>query len=572
MTFPNLNDLGIRDLSRTFQLDYRLDTPRVETKSNDDTPTPEKTTRPSQKTVDESRTRQRYDQRASQLRTRIEGNVGGYRAEPAADAIQAGTASLRRGHAGPQVEALQKKLNENGAKPPLDEDGLYGPKTRAQVIRYQKANGLAVDGVAGKNTLAALKLRGDEDAKTPESESTTKAPTNGTENESTTKAPTNGTENESTTKAPNGDDKKNESTTKAPTNDGTKKESTTKAPTKDESTTKAPTGDDKKNESTTKLPANDGKKNGSTTKAPTKDDKSNDVANNDSKTKAPSKDDKKNDVANNESKTKVPTDDGKKNESTTKAPTKDDKNASTTKAPTDDGTTKTTTDAPKNDVVEDVPDPVLTKAQFLDKYGDTSVRADTRLPGRAYLDHADVNDDGVISGREEWALAFKEVDRADKNGDAGSVDTRNAKVAASLASLDKAPKNAVGKKAYGDRANTIMSSKLEAGEPHASTASAYEGRRVDYLGRKLSDKVYNVTLGYGSAGDVNLVYDQKKDRFYKQQQNGPLVPLSPKERDDVRKNLANHYPSNEPTNWSYNMIYVGLFPKEANNLHPEFDF
>jgi peptidoglycan hydrolase-like protein with peptidoglycan-binding domain len=35
-------------------------------------------------------------------------------------------------------------------------DGVYGPQTRAAVIRFQRANGLLPDGIAGPQTLAAL--------------------------------------------------------------------------------------------------------------------------------------------------------------------------------------------------------------------------------------------------------------------------------------------------------------------------------------------------------------------------------------------------------------------------------
>jgi len=35
-------------------------------------------------------------------------------------------------------------------------DGIYGPQTRAAVVRFQRANGLLADGIAGPQTLAAL--------------------------------------------------------------------------------------------------------------------------------------------------------------------------------------------------------------------------------------------------------------------------------------------------------------------------------------------------------------------------------------------------------------------------------
>jgi peptidoglycan hydrolase-like protein with peptidoglycan-binding domain len=39
-------------------------------------------------------------------------------------------------------------------------DGIYGPQTRAAVVRFQRANGLIADGIAGPQTLAALGIAG----------------------------------------------------------------------------------------------------------------------------------------------------------------------------------------------------------------------------------------------------------------------------------------------------------------------------------------------------------------------------------------------------------------------------
>lgn len=51
---------------------------------------------------------------------------------------------------------VQHALNLLGAKPPLQEDGKPGPKTIAAIKSFQLAHGLAVDGVAGPKTKAAL--------------------------------------------------------------------------------------------------------------------------------------------------------------------------------------------------------------------------------------------------------------------------------------------------------------------------------------------------------------------------------------------------------------------------------
>jgi len=57
-----------------------------------------------------------------------------------------------------QVKWLQEALNDLGADPKLDVDGRYGPATRQAVRNFQAAVGIAVDGIAGPVTEAAIKL------------------------------------------------------------------------------------------------------------------------------------------------------------------------------------------------------------------------------------------------------------------------------------------------------------------------------------------------------------------------------------------------------------------------------
>jgi len=76
--------------------------------------------------------------------------------------------TLERGSAGPEVRALQQRLNERGASPPLAVDGEFGPRTEAAVVAFQTAHGLQPDGVVGPLTRAALGLAepaGNDDAR-----------------------------------------------------------------------------------------------------------------------------------------------------------------------------------------------------------------------------------------------------------------------------------------------------------------------------------------------------------------------------------------------------------------------
>lgn len=58
------------------------------------------------------------------------------------------------GSQGDTVRQLQSELNRHGYQ--LDEDGVFGKKTRAAVRDYQKKNSLRLDGIAGDETWGSL--------------------------------------------------------------------------------------------------------------------------------------------------------------------------------------------------------------------------------------------------------------------------------------------------------------------------------------------------------------------------------------------------------------------------------
>ncbi|MDO8211725.1 peptidoglycan DD-metalloendopeptidase family protein [Conexibacter sp. CPCC 206217] len=69
-----------------------------------------------------------------------------------------GSRPLRSGQRGWDVAALQFLLHTRGFGPD-GFDGGFGPNTRDAVVRYQRAAGLSVDGVAGPATISALRHR-----------------------------------------------------------------------------------------------------------------------------------------------------------------------------------------------------------------------------------------------------------------------------------------------------------------------------------------------------------------------------------------------------------------------------
>jgi DNA invertase Pin-like site-specific DNA recombinase/peptidoglycan hydrolase-like protein with peptidoglycan-binding domain len=77
--------------------------------------------------------------------------------------LEAGDEPLARGSGygkaddAQRVRALQQRLRRLGWSPgPID--GLFGPRTEAALLRFQKSAGLAADGIAGKGTSRALRL------------------------------------------------------------------------------------------------------------------------------------------------------------------------------------------------------------------------------------------------------------------------------------------------------------------------------------------------------------------------------------------------------------------------------
>ena len=76
-------------------------------------------------------------------------------AEHAACAAQATATALRQGSRGETVRTVQTKLRRWGYYSG-SVDGIYGPATEKAVRAFQKKNGLAVDGIVGRATFAAL--------------------------------------------------------------------------------------------------------------------------------------------------------------------------------------------------------------------------------------------------------------------------------------------------------------------------------------------------------------------------------------------------------------------------------
>lgn len=73
------------------------------------------------------------------------------------DKLMANLPQVKRGSKGAQVKVAQALLNTAGAG--LKEDSDFGPKTDSATRVFQRAKGLAVDGIIGKNTWTRLVKR-----------------------------------------------------------------------------------------------------------------------------------------------------------------------------------------------------------------------------------------------------------------------------------------------------------------------------------------------------------------------------------------------------------------------------
>src|SRR4051794_9854280 len=68
--------------------------------------------------------------------------------------LHLGDRALRQGARGHDVRVLQDLLTARGFATAVD--GSFGAGTRAAVVRFQRASGLAASGIAGRTTVAAL--------------------------------------------------------------------------------------------------------------------------------------------------------------------------------------------------------------------------------------------------------------------------------------------------------------------------------------------------------------------------------------------------------------------------------
>lgn len=75
-------------------------------------------------------------------------------------AVQVRTLDLRNAQTTPvtgnQIRQCQALLNAGGASPALTIDGIAGPRTKQEVLDFQRAKDLSQDAIVGQRTWTAL--------------------------------------------------------------------------------------------------------------------------------------------------------------------------------------------------------------------------------------------------------------------------------------------------------------------------------------------------------------------------------------------------------------------------------
>ncbi|MFC7370599.1 C40 family peptidase [Fictibacillus iocasae] len=83
---------------------------------------------------------------------------------PAVSHAALGDDTLQQTNENKDVQKLQKKLDEKGYFTYSKTTDYYGPYTKSAVQRFQDDKGIAVDGIAGKETFKALGITGQSDS------------------------------------------------------------------------------------------------------------------------------------------------------------------------------------------------------------------------------------------------------------------------------------------------------------------------------------------------------------------------------------------------------------------------
>jgi len=76
--------------------------------------------------------------------------------DPSKPAVGANVTKLQQGSSGAAVKKLQQQLIQLGQLADGEDDGKFGPKTRSALMRFQRTQGLTVDGIAGTKTFVRL--------------------------------------------------------------------------------------------------------------------------------------------------------------------------------------------------------------------------------------------------------------------------------------------------------------------------------------------------------------------------------------------------------------------------------
>jgi hypothetical protein len=205
----------------------------------------------------------------------------------------------------------------------------------------------------------------------------------------------------------------------------------------------------------------------------------------------------------------------------------------------------------------------LKREDFVTEMADKKMSVKTAIPG-VDASRADLNADGVISGKEEWSEMFSRIDAKESKGKGGRdvADLTQQPVSDALNAVRAAPGDATGKARYSAAELQGMSNAMK-GAMETLPTQAKPG--TDYIGRKLSKDAISTGMFAGWGGNSAEVVHDPKLGFLKRQGDGPLVPMTPSEVKDFAARMKESGPPNpmESGSEQHVKLWNRMFPKEA---------
>lgn len=208
----------------------------------------------------------------------------------------------------------------------------------------------------------------------------------------------------------------------------------------------------------------------------------------------------------------------------------------------------------------------LSRDEFVTAMADKGISAATLAKG-VNVAAADLNGDGVISGKAEANALFTQLDKFEKAKTGPDVvSLEEAPVKAAVEALQAAEGGKTGRARYQPAQLENMQTAISDGGIQNDTCTTVPAGTKDYLGRKLSPDA--IALNITNRATTTVVHDPKLG-FMKQLEGGPLVPMTGDEIKAFQKNFSQNRPE-DFGNDEAARLWNRMFPKDKVMLnHPD---